>query len=402
MITFNAVLRTEGIDPAKVLLVRHQDTRSTRNRSPYMLWRTDLESLELYQRIQSKDRFPLGSTLASFLATPSGETLFFGLYTVNARGVAPPGMIDPVSGRDVAGMHLYTIEPDRRLSEYRGLLVVDWGLGFRTWIQKAQRQDKPIAELRRVASEPSFPGFTDFSHDLDAIEMIPESWKDVLRSVKGVYVLVCKETGKLYVGSAKGEESLWGRFANYAATGHGGNVELKRRGKKTYQVSILEVTNTGFGIERLEESWKRKLMSRNFGLNDPVYSPNIASIAAFAEIFSRDDFLFGEWTDEVTKEGLSQMPSFKLSDEAAAFVQAACDGGWVQDDFPWVSWKESKEARMLYGEPKTIEKASARQLSQLLTLVIRSERFVEGSLDQAFQTGLLKRIVTRAAALTNS
>jgi len=46
----------------------------------------------------------------------------------------------------------------------------------------------------------------------------------VFKAVRGVYLLVCKETGKQYVGSAQGEETLWGRFIAFATTGRGGNV----------------------------------------------------------------------------------------------------------------------------------------------------------------------------------
>jgi hypothetical protein len=94
------------------------------------------------------------------------------------------------------------------------------------------------------------------------------TWQAVLKSVKGVYLLVCKETGRQYVGSAKGDESLWGRFLDYAKNGHGGNIELQRRGCKPHRITVLEVVNSDFQIERIEESWKKKLMSREFRLNE--------------------------------------------------------------------------------------------------------------------------------------
>ena len=50
-------------------------------------------------------------------------------------------------------------------------------------------------------------------------------------------------------------------------TGHGGNLELKSRGRKPYRVTVLEVVNSDEGIEKVESAWKRKLMSREFGLN---------------------------------------------------------------------------------------------------------------------------------------
>jgi hypothetical protein len=208
--------------------------------------------------------------LASFVASPQGETLFVRLYVVEGTGRASEGTLDPVRGHDVSDHYLYHTRPSGLLSEYEGLLVVDWGAGFRTWVQRADRQEKQVLEIRKVVADPPFPGFTQFRHDIDTIQTIPLSWQEVLRSVKGIYLLVCKETGKQYVGSAKGEASLWGRFLDYAANGHGGNVELKRRGPRSYQVSILEVANSGYGIEQIEEAWKQKLMSRAFGLNDPI------------------------------------------------------------------------------------------------------------------------------------
>ncbi len=88
------------------------------------------------------------------------------------------------------------------------------------------------------------------------------------RATLAASLLVCKESGTQYIGSAKGEESLLARFMDYAKTGHGGNLELKRRGRKAYQVSVLEIVNSDVDIEGLEAAWKRRLLSRTFGLNE--------------------------------------------------------------------------------------------------------------------------------------
>jgi len=84
----------------------------------------------------------------------------------------------------------------------------------------------------------------------------------VFKAVRGVYLLVCKETGKQYVGSAQGEETLWGRFIAFATTGRGGNVELRRRGVKPYQISVMEIVNSDRDIELLDAAWKQKLLRR--------------------------------------------------------------------------------------------------------------------------------------------
>jgi hypothetical protein len=154
------------------------------------------------------------------------------------------------------------------MAEYSGHLIIDWGKGFLAWVQRAHLHDKPILEMRKEIKEEAFPGFTRFCCDIGQIGLIPASWQEVLKHVRGVYLLVCKDTGKQYVGSAKGEESLWGRFTEYARTGHGGNVELKRLAPKNLQATVLEVVNADTQeIEQIEAAWKKKLMSRQFGLN---------------------------------------------------------------------------------------------------------------------------------------
>lgn len=98
-------------------------------------------------------------------------------------------------------------------------------------------------------------------------------WQERLREIKGIYVLVDKDTGKQYVGSAKGGDSLWGRFSDYARTGDGGNVELSKGAQ--YQIGVLQVVDLSLpdhSIEEIEGWWKRKLMSGKYGLNRNLQS----------------------------------------------------------------------------------------------------------------------------------
>jgi hypothetical protein len=90
------------------------------------------------------------------------------------------------------------------------------------------------------------------------------------RSSKGIYLLTCPGTKEQYVGSATGEDGFWGRWLEYAQTGHGGNVALKSRDSSYYQVSILEVAGTASttaDILTMEHWWKHKLQTKEMGLN---------------------------------------------------------------------------------------------------------------------------------------
>jgi hypothetical protein len=74
MLTINAILKLENIDPKKVRLVRHQDNRASVNCTPYDCWRAGDGRLETYQRIQKREVFDADDLLASFIVTPANDT----------------------------------------------------------------------------------------------------------------------------------------------------------------------------------------------------------------------------------------------------------------------------------------------------------------------------------------
>lgn len=82
--------------------------------------------------------------------------------------------------------------------------------------------------------------------------------------------MVDRESGKQYVGSAPGQDNLWGRWRDYARTGHGGDRELRTLGRRPYQVTILHAVpmlSPDDDVVDTESLWKEKLMTRKFGLN---------------------------------------------------------------------------------------------------------------------------------------
>jgi hypothetical protein len=226
--------------------------------------------MEEYQSVQGRPVFKDAEIVATFVASPFGETLFVGLYGVNGNGIAPPGTIDPLTGHDCAGHHFYDLSPLSKLTEYVGRMIIDWGSGSRSWVQLASRSDKPILEIRRTAFEEPFPGFLDFSKQLSDFAHVPQSWRTTLSAVSGVYLLIHPETGKQYVGIAHGAGGFWQRWEGYVASGHGGNRRMMDLPAANYHVSILEIASSTATLQSLQDAevrWKTKIMSRKFGLN---------------------------------------------------------------------------------------------------------------------------------------
>lgn len=271
-LSFNQALEAYGIDPREVRLLRHQ-TRGESGQTPYTLWRDDRALFDAYQATQHpKNRNRLaGSLWASFVVTPDGRTLFAGLYAVGGTEPIPADWPYPLNARgEINEDELYRLTHIELFSDFDGRIYVDWGAGTRTWVQRADQQDKPIEELARRFAEPPFPGFSAFSEPLSRILSLPPSWAAALGAARGIYLLTCPTTKELYVGSATGADGFIGRWRSYALTGHGGNVMLKSRDPSDYQVSILEVAgslDSDADILALETRWKQKLQSREMGLN---------------------------------------------------------------------------------------------------------------------------------------
>lgn len=219
-LTFNTLLELTGISPNQVKLMRHAD-KDGMVTSPYHLWiqakgsKQQDSDFMLYQSLQT-DRHTLDRQyVASFIVTPDGETIFEGLYeNKRSQGRAPKETLCPVSGIDVSGDHdLYKLIEISQLNEWVGRIVIDWGKGTRAWLQNADNDSpKRILQIREFFQHEQFPGVDLFDWPVNDLNTIPESWKSILKHHQGVYLLVCQDTGKQYVGSATGKEGFYQRW----------------------------------------------------------------------------------------------------------------------------------------------------------------------------------------------
>lgn len=272
---FNMLLTDAGIAPSEVRLLRHQPTVA--GQSLLDIWRTDRPLFEQYQALQLNARRGEFSRpyWASFIGTWDGKTLFTGLYSVGSPERIDEAIISPISGIEHPADELdrFTVTADDAASEYAGKLFIDWGggaSGKRAWVQRAELQDKVITELHRDGTQRPFPGLMHLANPLSTLADAPSEWVQQLSAANGVYLLTCPRDGSLYVGSATAEGGFWSRWANYRMNGHGGNVAMIDRERSDYIVSVLQVagsTDTYDDILAAERLWKRKLQTRELGLN---------------------------------------------------------------------------------------------------------------------------------------
>ena len=111
-------------------------------------------------------------------------------------------------------------------------------------------------------------------------EVVEEHYPDYYRAlstVKGIYMIIDGNTGKLYVGSAYGTDGIWGRWASYVETCHGGNYELEKlyneNGEEYFNkfkyliLQILPVKTSDQEVLNIETKYKKRFLTREFGLN---------------------------------------------------------------------------------------------------------------------------------------
>lgn len=132
----------------------------------------------------------------------------------------------------------------------------------------------------------------------------------------------------------------------------------------------------------------------------PFTTQQLKALAQFLPVFASPDFSPGAMTDMVRNaKGSFSLPYAVMSEPVMAFLEAAHDNGWVVGHFDWTSWADTNEARRLISDEADLAEATSDQLAQLLTVLIRQDRFADGSLLAAFNGGLILRIVRRIDTL---
>ena len=163
--------------------------------------------------------------------------------------------------------------------KYFGRIIVRFKNKSQNMVRKAESviDDCEIAQiLPDVFDNDIFPGYDKVNISWNELSRVitKDNWKTALRNQKGVYLITDASNGKMYVGSAYGDEMILNRWKSYVKTGNGGNKELKELDfqyiKDNFRYSILDIfkstTDEKTIIER--ESWRKEtLLSRKFGYN---------------------------------------------------------------------------------------------------------------------------------------
>ncbi len=234
-----------------------------------------------YQAHQGKLLFKGCQHIVSFVGEGRTRSRFVGVYLIAGVGREIPSWSKNYPTPQMKpGKYFYDL---KRLDAFRELedrLIVDWGSGTRSWVQRLK--PKKVIELLPEGHVRDFPGYDDFILEFDELEKIIKNpdpnrmWHTMLAGVAGVYLITDTVSGDQYVGSAHGNGGILARWSVYVKTGHGGNKKLKallanKVGRqRSFRFSIprtLPKSLTDKEVIEVESLYKMKLGTRAFGLN---------------------------------------------------------------------------------------------------------------------------------------
>ncbi len=266
-ITIQELLQNRGLDSSKnkIKLVRHKDSRF----DLYNDYRFEKEKFYEYQSNQGKDVFHGCDYIVSFIGETGTLSRFIGVFQV----------LDCKQLKNKE--YYYSLQ---EVSGFEGLkerVIIDWGKSTLSWHQWYDNL-KEVVQIHPGLHYKQFTDYFDFILNFAELKEIISKqysdWKRMLSATNGIYLISDTNTGKLYVGSAYGENGIWGRWTTYVKTnGHGDNKTLKKiiekdsNYSKFFQFSILMLlpkTITADEAIKMEKLFKTKLGTNSFGLNN--------------------------------------------------------------------------------------------------------------------------------------
>ena len=275
---FSDVLKKVGLEPAKVKLIRHALTDKG-FKSCY-----DKNMVLEYTRQQKSGFRKNYDYWCVFISGKGTLAKLFACYKVGNSVPDTPDVMpkDFPHPEWFQGENAYfDLEHIDLLKDYEGRLMIDWGNSARMWHQKGTTE-KPIVAIQ-ADEKKVFSGFENLILTYDELKEIVENptiyeaWHTALSSVNAIYLIVDRETGKQYVGSAYGKDGLLGRWSCYVNSLHGNNKLMKElicaypERYHHFQFSILQIlpkTVTDDEVIQTESLYKKKLLTVPFGMND--------------------------------------------------------------------------------------------------------------------------------------
>lgn len=281
MLNFNNLLASVDIDPAKVLVMRHRPFEPKLKRWLPTLAVKKPQLYRAYQQVQyqrAEAAMTNAEYVASFVGLDDSRSVFCYLYASRgSREINEKQFWKIPSNQELHNVYgmsgwveterksvlWFDLEESNILSEYLGKLEITWQPPAKSWYRWAHKNTFQISAIHQESVLDFTPiDWKTLSLEWSELSAIPKSWEDKLSQWRGIYLIENMSDGKFYVGSACGQQNIFGRWKDYAKSGDGGNKLLKKLDPRQFRFSILEITAHDLETDKIvqiENSWKTRL-----------------------------------------------------------------------------------------------------------------------------------------------
>jgi GIY-YIG catalytic domain len=283
-VDFKDLLTKEKLSPERVMVMRHvPQERKLRSMLPWLAAKrpTVFNAYQQCQRSTVGRGMMKADFIASFIGMEPKKAVFAGLYR---RGDSRPvtdqqyWAISPAHELKKFGAQpipdgesflWFDLKPVDFYPEWKGRLEINWPPPEISWYRVAKsRTNFPV---RAIHDESIFnhemKPWRQLSFTCDELECLSPSWESELKQWRGIYFIFDVKENKGYVGYAM---SIFDRWRDHVA--HQGDAKkLKQCDPKNFRFTILERTSPDLDeseLCRLESTWKDRLHTRKYGLND--------------------------------------------------------------------------------------------------------------------------------------
>lgn len=292
-ITLNDLFEKSGINPEHVIVFRHRPQKQPKLMEILpLLAAARPKMFNAYQQQQTikvekvMQKLVGKGYVASFIGQISGEATFVGLYSIKTskpltyteywkiqenkelRKYGMEGFTKKDTRNSVLWFDLQLVD---FCKDWQGKLIVKWTPPERSWWRRAHRNEMPVIAILKDSYLDRDKEWYEIELSWDGLQVLPSRLKSRLSEWRGVYYIFDKSDGKGYVGSAYGKDNILGRWQHYAKNPDGGNNLLKGRDRENFIFTILERTSPDAApdaVIQCENSWKERLHTREYGLND--------------------------------------------------------------------------------------------------------------------------------------
>ncbi len=285
MITIQELLYNRGLGRnEKIKFVRHNATLKFDDKSNkinlYDKFLYEFEDFLTFQSEQMDNRFEDVNYIVSFIAEKGMNVRFIGVYKILDYQTFENTQYGVFNTKYT---WFYTMEKVSGFEDLENRVIIRWNAPLASFLKNIHNtKSGEIVEIQKGLHDKVFKDYFEFILSFKELKEIVEEeyadWKKMLSATNGIYLIGDRKTGKLYVGSAYGEEGIWGRWKIYVKTnGHGNNKSLKELVETdkdygyNFQFTILMLlskTATADEVIEKETLFKKKLGTHAFGLNN--------------------------------------------------------------------------------------------------------------------------------------